>query len=312
MERRKFLQLIGMGAAGMVIRPELFAGVDADWLAYNDLIKLSILHTNDMHSRIESFPMSDPKYPGQGGMAMRSALIQSIREKEGELLLLDAGDVFQGTPYFNMFGGEPEFKFMSMMGYDACTIGNHDLDNGIEGLKRMLPYANFPFINANYNLSDTSLFNDIIPSLTFNKNKIKIGVTGVGVDFEGLVSPANHAGATYMDPVEVVNRESRRLKYDEGCNLVIVLSHLGYSYKNNQISDLVLASSTENVDIIIGGHTHTFLEKPTAVHNRRGQLVQVAQVGWAGLNLGKIDCYFTRDGKLKGLNGAMLEISKKQ
>jgi len=312
MERRKFLELIGLGATGLLIRPALMAGVDTAWLSDNDLIKLTILHTNDMHSRIEPFPASDPKYPNQGGMAMRSALIQSIRSQEGEVLLLDAGDVFQGTPYFNLFGGEPEFKFMSMMGYDACTIGNHDLDNGIEGLKRMLPHANFPFINANYNLLDTALHSDVKTSLTLNKNGIKIGITGVGVDFEGLVSSANHAGAFYMDPVAVVNREARRLKLEEGCHLVIVLSHLGYSYKTEQISDLKLASSTENVDIIIGGHTHTFLEKPTSVHNTAGQLVQVAQVGWAGLNLGKIDCYFTRDGKLKGLNGAMLEISKKQ
>ena len=124
-------------------------------------------------------------------MAQRAGLINSIREKEDHVLLLDAGDIFQGTPYFNFYGGELEFKLMSTMKYDAATLGNHDFDNGLIGLKKQLPFAKFPFLIANYDFSKTILKDKFNPYKIFNKGGIKIGVFGIGIELEGLV-PKNY------------------------------------------------------------------------------------------------------------------------
>ena len=256
-------------------------------------IKITILHTNDVHSHIEPFPTNDPKYPNLGGAARRAALISSIRNREENVLLLDAGDIFQGTPYFNKFLGELDFKLMSLMQYDAATIGNHDFDNGIDGLKNMLPHASFPFINSNYNFNNTVLSNDIIKHKIFNKGGVKIGVFGLGVELNGLVSKKLYKETQYLSPIDIANEKAQFLKHEENCHLVICLSHLGYSYKDETISDLILAEKTQNIDLIIGGHTHTFLDKPTECKNLAQKKVLINQVGWAGINLGKLDFYLT-------------------
>lgn len=276
-----------------------------------DYTKLTILHTNDVHSRIEPFPTNDPKYPGLGGAARRASLIQKIRATEQHVLLMDAGDIFQGTPYFNKYSGEIDFKLMSLMNYDVATIGNHDFDNGIEGLKRMLPHANFPFVNSNYDFSNTILNGEILPHKIFIKDNIKIGVFGVGVELEGLVGKELYRETTYNDPIKIAKKKATYLKEVEHCNLVVCLSHLGYSYKTDKVSDLILAKQTNNIDLIIGGHTHTFLDQPTLVKNTDNKIVIINQVGWAGINLGRIDFSISADRKNYSFNSEPIRIKSK-
>jgi 5'-nucleotidase len=289
--RRQFIKQISIAGGGLVSLQAIPFGSYA--LTKDEATKITILHTNDVHSHIEPFPINDPKYPGLGGAARRAAIIQKIRAEEKNVLLLDAGDVFQGTPYFNKYGGEIDFKLMSLMQYDAATIGNHDFDNGIEGFKNMLPHANFPFINANYNFDNTILKGEIIPHKIFIKGNIKIGVFGIGVELDGLVSKDLYKETVYNDPINIANQKAAFLKNEENCDLVVCLSHLGYEYKSNRVSDIVLAKETTSIDLIIGGHTHTFLTQPTEIKNNVKKRVLINQVGWAGINLGRIDFYVT-------------------
>ncbi|MBC7382537.1 MAG: metallophosphatase [Bacteroidia bacterium] len=254
--------------------------------------KLTILHTNDWHSRIEPFPAIDKNYGGMGGAEVRAAVIKNIREKEGEILLLDAGDIFQGTPYFNFYGGELEFKLMTEMGYDCATLGNHDFDNGLDGFNKQLPHAGFSFVNANYDFSKTLLKDKILPYKIFKKKGLKIGVFGIGIELKGLVPDKLFGNTIYNDPVMIANQIALILKRDKKCDLVICLSHLGYKYNSSKVSDEVLASQTQNIDLIIGGHTHTFLPEPVIFKNLVNKNVIVNQVGWAGLQLGRIDFTF--------------------
>jgi len=264
---------------------------------------ITILHTNDSHSRIEAFPSNDKKFPKLGGFERRATLVSGIRSENPNTLLLDAGDIFQGTPYFNFFGGELEFKLMSLLQYDAATIGNHEFDNGLEGLLKQLPHAKFDFLSANYDFKNTVLDTHVKPYKVFVKDGLRIGVFGLGVELNGLVDKLLYKETLYNDPVAVAQDVSRILNEDEKCDLVICLSHLGYHYKKNKdkISDLKLAKLTKGIDLIIGGHTHTFLKKPTIVKNIEGKNMLVNQVGWAGINLGRIDFYF--DKKTKGTDG---------
>ncbi len=260
----------------------------------NQTKHITILHTNDVHSHIDSFPPDDAKNPNQGGVARRATLIAAIRKENPNTLLLDAGDIFQGTPYFNYYGGELEFKLMSKLQYDAATIGNHDFDNGIEGLYAQLPHASFDFLSANYDFSKTILDTHVKPYKLFHLNGIKIGVFGLGVKLKGLVDKKMYKETVYLDPVEISQDMSRILKEEKKCDLVICLSHLGYYYKNapERISDVNLAKKTKDIDLIIGGHTHTFLPKPTLIKNNVLENVLVNQVGCYGINLGRIDFYF--------------------
>jgi 5'-nucleotidase len=273
--------------------------------------KLTILHTNDWHSRIDPFPINDPKYPGQGGAARRASLIAKIRSESDNVLLLDAGDVFQGTPYFNYYGGELEFKLMSQMGYDACTLGNHDFDNGIDGFLKMKPFANFPFLNCNYNVKDTGLNGLLLPFKVFKKSGLKIGVTGVGIDLNGLVPSKNFKDLIYLNPIEKANEQALILKEEMKCDLVICLSHLGLEYNNSKVSDMILAKESINIDLIIGGHTHTFLDKPRILQNKNGKEVMIHQVGWAGLRLGRIDYVFSSQNNSTDKRFSRIEDFKK-
>lgn len=263
--------------------------------------KITILHTNDVHSHIDPFPADHPRNANMGGAARRAALIESIRKEEENVLLLDAGDIFQGTPYFNYYGGELEFKLMSIMQYDLATMGNHDFDNGIDGFYAQLPHAKFEFVSANYDFKNTIL-NDIVkPYKIFNKDGIKIGIFGLGVELDGLVDKKLYRETVYNNPIEVAQDMTRILKEEQKCDLVICLSHLGFSYKNEpyKVSDLELAKKTKNIDLIIGGHTHTFLDKPVVEKNSEGKDVLINQVGCYGINLGKIDFYFSNDKTIK-------------
>ncbi|WP_068939794.1 bifunctional metallophosphatase/5'-nucleotidase [Chryseobacterium timonianum] len=294
MDRKSFLKAIGGGSLAMALAPNMMMAEELKILNLKSANKLTILHTNDQHSRIEPFDASYTKNPNQGGFARRASLIQQIRNQESNVLLLDSGDIFQGTPYFNFFGGELEFKLMSMMKYDASTMGNHDFDNGLEGFLKVLPNAKFPFICSNYDFKNTILDGKTSPYKIFNKNGIKVGIFGVGIQLDGLVGKKQYAETVYSNPIDVAQHYSNFLKKDQQCDLVICLSHIGYDYKDepNKVSDKILAASTENIDIILGGHTHTFLPEPQTYTNRQGKNVLVNQVGWAGLLLGRIDFYF--------------------
>lgn len=258
---------------------------------------LTVLHTNDVHSHIDPFPKDHADFPGLGGLARRAGLVQSIREENPNTLLLDAGDIFQGTPYFNFYGGELEFKLMSKLKYDASTIGNHDFDNGIDGLLAQLPYASFDFLIANYDFSNTVLDGYTKPYKTYIRDGIKVGIYGIGIKLAGLVTKKLYKETEYLDPYEIASDMETRLRETEKCDVVICLSHLGYSYENeNRPDDLTLARRTRYTDLIIGGHTHTFLERPTLVTNAGGRDILVNQVGCFGVNLGRIDFYFDADG----------------
>ena len=261
--------------------------------------KITILHTNDVHSHIDPFPENHPRNPSMGCVARRANIIEQIRKEEGNVLLLDAGDIFQGTPYFNYYGGELEFKLMSMMKYDLATLGNHDFDNGIDGFFAQLPHANFDFVSANYDFKNTELNGIVKPYKTFIKDGIKIGVFGLGIELDGLVDKKLYKETKYYNPIEVATDITKTLKETEKCDLIICLSHLGFDYKNekDKPSDIKLAAATQDIDLIIGGHTHTFLDKPVIKTNKVGKQVVINQVGAYGINLGRIDFYFSDDSK---------------
>ncbi len=270
MKRRNFItQTAATGA---------FIGLGGLSLSFSENTRkqITILHTNDVHSHIEPFGPTHPKNPNMGGVARRASLIQQIRNENPNTLLLDAGDIFQGTPYFNFYGGELEFKLMSKMKYDATTIGNHDFDNGLSGLLAQMPHANFDFISSNYDFSNTILDGQTSPYRIFNKDGVKIGVFGLGIELKGLVNENLYKETKYLDPVDIATDMTRILKEDKKCDLVVCLSHLGYEYNNETIiSDVQLASKTKNIDLIIGGHTHTFLDKPTLI-TRNAMLAMIS------------------------------------
>ncbi|PHI20847.1 metallophosphatase [Lewinellaceae bacterium SD302] len=290
MKRRVFLQRSFYGSL-LVAADPLGAAERVTSLAGP---RLTILHTNDWHSRIDPFPAGSGRNANQGGAIRRAALIDKIRSEEELVLLLDSGDVFQGTPYFNFFAGELEFKLMSQMGYDAGTIGNHDFDAGIDGLAKQLPNLNFPLLSANYDFKGTPMEGKTLPYHIIEKGPIKIGLFGLGIELDGLV-PAKLIGETkYQDPVERANFTAKLLKENKKCDLVICLSHLGYRYRGNKVSDVVLAGNSRNIDLILGGHTHTFMRKPDSIPDLDGEPTTINQVGFGGLRLGRLDIGFDK------------------
>ncbi len=257
---------------------------------------ITILHTNDVHSHIDPFPETHPEFSNMGGVARRATLVDRIRKENPNTLLFDAGDIFQGTPYFNFYGGELEFKLMSKLGYDAATLGNHDFDNGVGGLLVQMPHAGFDFVSANYDFSNTPLNGLIKPYRVFVLDGVKIGVYGIGIKLEGLVTKRMYGETVHLDPFEIARDMERLLKEEENCGLIICLSHLGHAYPEpDRPSDIQLARATEHTQLIIGGHTHTFLDRPEVHHNKNGNSVLVNQVGCYGINLGRIDFYLDAD-----------------
>lgn len=304
LSRRKF---IGSSAISSLLIGTSQFPLDA--FAASEKDKLVILHTNDVHSRIEPFPMDGSKYAGLGGAARRAALIEKIRADHEHVLLLDAGDIFQGTPYFNLYHGEIDMKLMSEMKYDAATIGNHDFDAGLEGLYNSLTFANFSLINCNYDFSNTIMNGKTVPYKIFEKGKMKIGVLGVGIEMRGLVPDDLFGETIYLDPIDNANRIAVLLKQEEKCDLIICLSHLGWKYNDEKVSDEVLAAKSRNIDLIIGGHTHTFFESPMSYKNADGEEVIVNQVGWAGIFLGELIYIFDKKTRTKKYFSGTKKIS---
>ena len=287
MNRRHFIRNSSMAAAALMA-----ANTPLSAMAREEAFSLLILHTNDQHSRLDPFPMDGSKYQGLGGIARREAMVEKYRQSHEQVLLLDSGDIWQGTPYFNKYQGRPEFELMSRMQYDAATLGNHDFDNGVEGLARMLPFAGFPFLNCNYRVEDSALEGKIQPWKIIQKGKIKVGIFGLGIELNGLVLPANYGSIRYENPITRANETAQFLKKEMGCHLLICLSHLGYEYKDRKVSDVILAENTKDIDIILGGHTHTFLPEPVGIRNSAGKITLINQVGWAGIMLGRIELFF--------------------
>ena len=288
MERRKFIRNTAATSSLLTL-----GGLSLQSCKDSAKKHLTILHTNDVHSHIDAFPKEHSNFPGLGGLARRAGLVDSIRKENPNTLLFDAGDIFQGTPYFNFYGGELEFKLMSMLKYDASTIGNHDFDNGIGGLLAQMPYAKFNFITSNYDFSNTVLDGYTQPYKIYEQDGVKVGVYGLGIKLDGLVTKQLYKETEYLDPFELASDMERTLKEEQKCDLVVCLSHLGYEYEYpNKPDDLKLAKKTKYTDLIIGGHTHTFLDKPTVVTNATRRDVLVNQVGCFGVNLGRIDFYF--------------------
>jgi 5'-nucleotidase len=305
MQRRFFLKQTAWITGSLV-----FSGYEA-FAAVNDASEqLIILHTNDVHSRLEPFPEGD-RNAGMGGVAARSALIQKIRNEGKHVLLLDAGDIFQGTPYFNLYKGEPEILAMKEMQYDACTMGNHDFDAGMENFATQLTKGNFPLLICNYGFTGTPLENSFQPFKIFRKGKLKIGVFGVGIEMKGLVPDNLFGNTVYKDPIVSANEIADKLKKQEQCDLVVCLSHLGYKYNDNKVSDRQLAAESHYIDLIIGGHTHTFMPEPELIRNKTGSDVLINQVGWGGIQLGRMDFEFSKKNGKNFLKSHSLAIEKK-
>ncbi len=306
MNRRIFTKTTLIGGAA------ISAGLPLWLQAGQDNQPLCILHTNDTHSRIDPYPENDPNFPGMGGYARRAALINQIRNESNHVLLLDAGDIFQGTPYYNMYGGEPELKLMSKMGYDATTIGNHEFDNGLDGLLDVMHHAKFPFVSSNYDFSNTPLHGKIKPFHIINKAGLKIGIYGLGIELEGLVSRNLYGNTIYIDPVYVARKTETLLKEEHQCQLIICLSHLGYEYDSNKVSDVIIAEKTRYTDIILGGHTHTLLDPPDKKENSLGKIVTIGQTGYAGVRLGRMDVHINKNSGETLVEFNTTKISKNQ
>lgn len=322
MNRRDFVRACGIGAAaslgsadklvGLVPHPTPLRAPTPPAPRYgplvHDAVRLVVLHTNDTHSRMDPFPLDDGPFAGLGGAARRATLVQRVRDANEHVLLLDSGDIFQGTPYFNFFGGELEFRVMTEMGYDAATLGNHDFDNGVDGLVAMLPEAGFDFVCANYEVSDPALAERVQPYVVREFDGVKVGIFGLGIGFEGLVLASLHEGVEYRDPVDAARETARALRR-QGCALVICLSHLGYRYSNpGRPSDRTVAEAVPEVDLVLGGHTHTFLDEAELFQQEGAGFTLVNQVGWGGMRLGRIDVSFNSAGEPSGWASAGYEV----
>ena len=292
MKRRYFLDKI----TSSTIFGLAFPFISFKKIKFNS-IKITILHTNDVHSHIDPFPSNDPINPNGGGVIARAKMINAIKKENPNTLVLDAGDIFQGTPYFNFFGGEIELKLMSKLGYNASTLGNHEFDNGIKKLAKSLKHANFSLLNSNYTLNNTPLEDKIKNYEIFVLDGIRIGVFGIGIKLEGLVDKKLYSGIKYLDPIEISQDITYKLKNKFECDIIICLSHLGFNrgYNHGVMCDLILAEKTKDIDLIIGGHSHTFMKNPVKVKNLIGKEVLIKQVGCYGINLGKIDFYLSED-----------------
>ncbi|MDG5766652.1 metallophosphatase [Balneolales bacterium ANBcel1] len=305
MKRRTFLRNTAILGAGMGMGG-LLPGMSAFG---SDPSRITILHTNDTHARIEPFSDTAPRYAGMGGVARRATLIKQLRAHNPDSLLLDAGDVFQGTPYFNKYNGALDFEVMTKMGYDAVTIGNHEFDNGVDGFENVMAKARFPFVSSNYDFGTTRMGSRVHKFIIREVGGVKIGIFGLGVAFENLVLPHLHRGVTYLDPVEVAADMVALLKDYHRCDMVICLSHIGYRYSGDRVSDRVVAQQVDGIDLIIGGHTHTFLEQPELFEKPDGSRTWVSQVGFAGIVLGRMDFYFDRQRKIAGISHHNYEVT---
>lgn len=253
--------------------------------------EIVILHTNDTHSQIEPNPATASRNPDEGGIVRRAAVIEQIRKESANVIVVDAGDFVQGSPYYNFFKGEVEVKMMNQIGYNVGTLGNHEFDNGIDELARLLAMAKYPIVCANYDVAGTPLEPYVKPTTVIEKAGIKIGFIGIGIDPEGLIAKKNFGGIKYLDPVKTANKYARELK-DAGCDMVVVVSHIGYFADEDDKGDRMLAMNSTDIDLIIGGHSHTDLKGCVEVANQDGKPVKITQTGKSGFRVGRVNIEF--------------------
>lgn len=316
--RRQFLQTSIAGGAALALpqsRAQLFSA--PAWSAISaPLLDVSaaetlitILHTNDTHSQIDPLPDNDKQYGGKGGVARRATLVKRVRKQNPNTLMVDAGDVFQGTPYFNFYKGEVEYKSMSMIGYDVVTLGNHDFDNGVDGLVAAMKFANFDFVSSNYDVGGTPLEARVKRYVVRTLREVRVGLFGLGISPDNLITPANFKGVKYLDPVKAAREVVEILRQREHCNLVIGMSHLGYypNPKGGEIGDTQVASQVDGIDFIASGHTHTFMQKPVLTKQPSGNDTVIFQVGKSGIYVGRVD-FKLRAGKVVASAGRLLDL----
>ena len=250
--------------------------------------KITILHTNDTHSCV--YPLNpnlaDTMLAGRGGFVRRAGMIKQEREKNPKLLLLDSGDFSQGSTYYTLYKGDVEVGLMNLMGYDAATLGNHEFDYGVENLARLARKAEFPIVCANYDFTGTPLEGLIKPYTVIKRDGVKIGIFGVSPQLDGLVMAESCKGVKYNDPVKAANDVARLLKEREKCDLVICLSHLGWDLIGTD--DTEMMQQTRNIDIVLGGHSHSYFTEMKYMKNLDGKAVPNDQNGKHGIFVGKI------------------------
>lgn len=260
--------------------------------------QLVILQTSDMHSRIEPISAkSSDRNAGMGGVVRRATFIKEARAKyKDDLLLFDCGDISQGTPYYNLFRGEVEIKMMNLMGYDAMAIGNHEFDFGMDNMARLFRMAKFPILCANYDVKGTVLEGLVKPYVILERNGLKIGVFGLGPKLAGLVQANKYEGIVYEDATTVAQQMADLLKKKERCDVVVCLSHLGLTAEQpGNPCDEELVQKTDHIDIILGGHSHTFMKKPAFYLNKDGVEVPVLHTGKSGIYVGQLNLTLTKN-----------------
>jgi 5'-nucleotidase len=316
--RRRFLNTSLAGAAALALPHSLARLVSAGaWSAFAaPLLEakagetvITILHTNDTHSQIDPIGATDRVYAGKGGVARRATLVKQIRKENPNTLMIDAGDVFQGTPYFNFFKGEVEYKSMSMIGYDVVTLGNHDFDNGVDALVSAMKFANFDFVSTNYDVRDTPLESRVKPYVVRVLGGVRVGLFGMGISPVNLITPENFKGVKYLDPVRMANGVVKLLRGQERCQLVVGMSHLGLypQAPPEVIGDSQVAAQVDGIDFIASGHTHTFMKQPMLTKQPSGNDTVIFQVGRSGIYVGRVD-FKLRDGKVTASAGRLLDL----
>lgn len=256
---------------------------------------LEVLHTNDTHSCIMPLNpnLADTAVAGRGGFLRRVAMIKEERAKNPDLLLIDSGDFSQGSPFYTMFKGDVEVGLMNLMGYDAVTIGNHEFDFGLENMARIFKMAKFPVVCANYDFTGTCVEGLVKPYVIIKRNGLRIGLFGLSPQLEGLVDLSKCKGVTYLDPVEVGNRVAAELKHDKKCDVVICVSHLGW-LRPDEMGDQKLLASSKDIDLVLGGHSHSYFKDLRYVNNADGKAVPVDQNGKNAMYVGKLTLSFDK------------------
>ena len=270
---------------------------------------ITVLHTNDTHSQIDPILDNDKTWAGKGGVARRATLVKRIRKDNPNTILIDGGDVCQGTPYFNFYKGEVEYKAMSLIGYDAGTLGNHEFDNGVESLAKALQFANFDIVSTNYDVRGSALENKVKKHSVKVVGGVRIGLLGLGIRPQGLITDDNFKPLKYMDPVGMARGAVKLLREQERCQMVLGMSHLGYyaNPKGDEVGDSQVAAQVDGINFIASGHTHTFMEKPVLQISPSGTKTVIFQVGRSGIYVGRVD-FLLRDGKVTAQAGRLLDL----
>lgn len=253
--------------------------------------RILILQTNDCHSQILPFNknLADKTKADLGGFTRRVAYVKQQREKNPDLLLFDSGDFSQGSSYYNLFKGDVEIGLMNIMHYDAATIGNHEFDFGLDNMARIFRMAEFPIVCTNYDFKGTVLEDIVKPYVVLKRNGLKIGVFGLSPKLEGLVVKENYGSIKYLDPISSARNVVKILREKEKCDLVVCLSHLGWKTGDEEPSDERLIPLTDGIDVVLGGHTHSYVTPMDMVYNSKGNNVLISQNGKSGMYISRFD-----------------------